>query len=106
MRISACQIRVRMELLRPTGVQLNLGFACSGPLLRREIEAHVQKALENKARRKHPYSLQCKDFNPRRAPKRCAEIRLEASAEMDTDAATASAVRTRAGFTLGVLTQV
>ena len=85
---------------------LNLGFASSGPFLRRKIDLESQKALENKARRKHPCSLRCKRFNPRRAPKRCAEIRLEASAEMDTDAATASAVRTRAGFTLGVLTRV
>jgi hypothetical protein len=94
------------QLNPSSGAPLNLGFASSGPRLRRKIDLEAQKALENKARREHPCSLRCKHFNPRRAPKRCAEIRLEASAEMDTDAATASAVRTRAASILGGLTQV
>jgi aminotransferase len=85
---------------------LNVGFACSEATLRRKIVADVQKTLENMAWRGHLCSLQCKRINPRQAPRRCVEILLEASAEMGTNAVSASAVLTHGRFTSGGLTQV
>jgi hypothetical protein len=63
---------------------------------RREIVADVQNPLENKAWRGHPCSLSCKQKHPRQAPRRCVEIRSEASAEMGTAVLAASAVLTHA----------
>jgi len=75
-------------------------------MLRLGTAGHVQKALENKAWRLHRCSLQCKRFNPRQAPRRCDEIRLEASAEMEIFALAVSIVPTHVRFTLDGRTKV
>jgi hypothetical protein len=81
------------------GAPVQPGFRAWRRHSRREIVADVQNPLENKAWRGHPCFLRWKRINPRQAPRRCVEIRSEASAEMGTAVLAAFAVLTRASST-------